>query len=418
MATAPPPASNSGSPKTIAILGAGITGLQTALSILSSPSLSESHSVVVIAQHLPGDESIDYTSPWAGGHWRSHAHSTPEEAELRAWDARTYQEWRRLLRPAGAGAGAGEGPARARPGALEKEIGLGVRESIMFWSEATSETAQPDGSGLWWHDAVSGFRVLGAHDIAAAAAAHAGGPEAVFSVRYETVCINVPRYLAYLRERVSAMGGEFVRAAVRADGGVEGVVEDVRRRLLAAAHVAGARGAELEALVLATGLSSRSYLPLSEASNLYPVRGQTVLVRGEASRAVTHLLPGGGIAYAIPRPGSGTTILGGTREVGNWDVEEDKGVTVKILESARGLVPELLVGGAGVDGNGEFEVVSVQVGRRPGRKGGPRVELEKERLSGVSIIYAYGHEGAGYQNSVGSAEKVVKLLAARLCEDC
>ena len=69
------------------------------------------------------------------------------------------------------------------------------------------------------------------------------------------------------------------------------------------------------------------------------------------------------------------------------------------------------MGGNGKEGEGDFEVLSIQVGRRPGRKGGPRVELEKERVKGVRVVYAYGHDGAGYQNSVGSAEKVVRLLA-------
>jgi D-amino-acid oxidase len=399
--------------KTIAIVGAGITGLQTALSILSSPSSATppSHSkIIIIAHHLPGDESIEYTSPWAGGHWRSHAHAGggEAEAELRDWDERTYTEWRRLLASSG-------GKTRED---LEKELGLGVRESIMFWSEETDETGGKGGEGLWWRDVVSGFRVLSQDELAQAQEGKAGD-KIVFGARYDTVCVNVPRYLEYLKERIVALGGVFVRDAVRTSGGVEGVVEDVQR--IVAAHDSSepqtptpsmpAQSQGVEALVLATGLLSRSFLPTEEASKLYPVRGQTVLVKGEAPRAVTHLFPGGEIGYVIPRPGSGTTILGGCKEVDNWDKKEDLEITEKILGRARGLAPELLVGGTGGNGKGEFEVLSVQVGRRPGRKGGPRVEVEDERVKGVRVVYAYGHEGAGYQNSVGSAEKVVRLLA-------
>jgi D-amino-acid oxidase len=393
---APTPTSN---PKpTIAILGAGITGLQTALSILHSPGPP---TLIILAQHLPGDESIEYTSPWAGGHWRSHAHAGggEAEAELRAWDQRTYEEWRRLL-------ASSEGKTREE---LEKELGLGVRESIMFWSEETDETGGMEGEGLWWRGVVSGFRVLSAQELAGASSASGGGREVVFGARYDTVCVNVPRYLAYLTERITALGGKFVRAAVRTDGGLEGVVEDVKR-LVAAECPEN----QLQELILAAGLLSQKYLPAEEAEKLYPVRGQTVLVKGEAPRAVTHLFPGGEISYVIPRPGSGTTILGGCKEVGSWEAEEDRELTGKILEKARGLVPELLVGGGGADGKGQFEVLSVQVGRRPGRKGGPRVEVDGSgRIGGVRVVYAYGHEGAGYQNSVGSAEKVVALLAEK-----
>jgi D-amino-acid oxidase len=425
-----PPPRRAPQKETIAILGAGVTGLQSALSILSSPSLSPKPHVIVIAQHLPGDENIEYTSPWAGGHWRSHAHSSPEEAEIRDWDARTYREWRRLLEAAGGdeagmgtaapkseaeGLGEGKAEGRTKEGLekLEKHLGLGIRESVMYWSEETDETSHPDGSGLWWRDVVAGFRVLSKEELAnvsRASGTKEGEGQAetkiLFGVRYDTICINVPRYLSYLTERITALGGELTRATARTDGGLEGVVEDVQR--IVAARSPG--GQEVEALVVATGLLSARFLPPSEASLLYPVRGQTVLVKGEAPRAVTHLFPGGDIGYVIPRPGSGTTILGGCKEKGNWEEGEDKGVTERILRRTRGLVPELLVGRDG-KGEGEFEALGVQVGRRPGRKGGPRVEVEKERVKGVRVVYAYGHEGAGYQNSVGSAEKVVRLLA-------
>ncbi len=74
---------------------------------------------MVIAKHLPGDKSIEYTSPWyvasgpnslfrrcrvhcaresisdtfhrAGAHWRSHAlEGDPEQQQ---WDIETYKHW-------------------------------------------------------------------------------------------------------------------------------------------------------------------------------------------------------------------------------------------------------------------------------------------------------------------------------------
>lgn len=51
----------------------------------------------------------------------------------------------------------------------------------------------------------------------------------------------------------------------------------------------------------------------------------------------------------------------------------------------------------------------MQVGLRPGRKGGVRVEREVLG-SGRRVVHAYGHAGAGYQNSVGCARKVVSLV--------
>jgi hypothetical protein len=135
---------------------------------------------------------------------------------------------------------------------------------------------------------------------------------------------------------------------------------------------------------------------------MYPIRGQTVLVKGEA--ASTRTREGDGYtAYCIPRPGSGTTILGGTKEKGNWSEEIDAETTGKILERNRHLVPELLT-----REDGGFEVVSVQCGLRPGRRGGPR--MEKEVVGGRRVVHAYGHASGGYQNSIGSARMVVGLV--------
>ena len=138
-----------------------------------------------------------------------------------------------------------------------------------------------------------------------------------------------------------------------------------------------------------------------------PVRGQTVLVKGEANATRTRYHGGatnsGSSSYCIPRPGSGTTILGGTKEKGNWSEEPDLETTKTILERCSWMVPELLTGE-----DGGFEVISAQAGLRPAREGGPRTE--REIVGGREVVHAYGHAGGGYQNSIGAARKVVGLV--------
>ena len=73
-------------------------------------------------------------------------------------------------------------------------------------------------------------------------------------------------------------------------------------------------GVEVDVWVNATGLSAKW---VCGDEKMHPIKGQTVLVKGEAKGARTWV---DGDRYVIPRPGSGTTILGGTREVGNWFV--------------------------------------------------------------------------------------------------
>lgn len=71
------------------------------------------------------------------------------------------------------------------------------------------------------------------------------------------------------------------------------------------------------------------------------------------------------------------------------DTSPQEATTQEILAGCKNLAPELL------SANGEFEVLAVQVGLRPSRKGGPRVE--SEIVEGrYNVVHSYGHAGAGY----------------------
>jgi D-amino-acid oxidase len=204
-----------------------------------------------------------------------------------------------------------------------------------------------------------------------------------------------------LRESVEGLGARFIKAELDVSSGLSGVVRSAK-------SISGIP--DPVAVINACGLSARRFLPEAEASLLYPIRGQTVLVKGEAasSRAFSPASLGKEGCYVIPRPGSGTTILGGLKDAGSYEEKVDSELTGRILERVKRwkLAEELRMGEGG-----EFEVISEQVGWRPGRKGGPRVEVDGEgRIEGVWVVHAYGHSGGGYQGSVGSAEKVVRLV--------
>ena len=138
----------------------------------------------------------------------------------------------------------------------------------------------------------------------------------------------------------------------------------------------------VHAFVNATGLGARKLVP---DGTMFPTRGQTIVVKGEADKVST--FEGmNSIKYVIPRKGSGTSVLGGTKQVGNWDTEVNHETTKDILEGCRPLAPELLK-------DGEFRVVKVLVGLRPSREGGARVESEV--VGERKVVHSYGHSGAG-----------------------
>lgn len=69
------------------ILGAGVLGLTTALELRARHPSSSIH---IIAKHVPGDRSIEYTSPSAGANWSSVATDNgPQES----WDEITYHKF-------------------------------------------------------------------------------------------------------------------------------------------------------------------------------------------------------------------------------------------------------------------------------------------------------------------------------------
>jgi len=156
-------------------------------------------------------------------------------------------------------------------------------------------------------------------------------------------------------------------------------------------------------VVNCTGLSSKK---LVGDKTMYPIKGQTVTVRGEAEQ-ISMLSGGKWEACVIPRPGSGTSVLGGCKLAGDWSTDIDENITHWILDRCRVIAPELL------NHKGEFDVLSTQVGLRPSREGGPRTELEWLDILGGEkklVCHNYGHSHSGFESSAGSAREAVKLV--------
>lgn len=206
-------------------------------------------------------------------------------------------------------------------------------------------------------------------------------------------------------------------------------------------------------VVNATSLGART-LKGVEDPKVFPARGQTVLVRapgvkvcimqtegfmakhsldGSTSRVYSvrplaltwsRLEPVLPPAYIIPRPGpDGHVILGGTY-FHSFSTDPDPIESERILKSCYALEPRLSTGDKG--GWEGIEVVRHQVGLRPAREGGPRVELN--RREGGGVVHAYGFGSAGYvrsselrgertaewvnrfQASLGAAERVAEIV--------
>lgn len=267
-------------------------------------------------------------------------------------------------------------------------------ESIHYWDNEITED-------LWWTSHVKDYQKLSTAQepiLSMNQSQPSHAPKIIHGATSRAFSINVLQYLPYLQERARIAGAIMFQSKLPTDGGLE-------KALATAEGISHALGrGNVDCFVNATGLGA---LKLCNDQHLYPIRGQTVLVKGEAKVTRTRYHVGkigvGSTSYCIVRPGSGTTILGGTKDKGNWSPEPDPKVTETILERCAWMAPELLTAT-----DGGFEVLSVQCGLRPGRTGGPRVE--RETVGAREVIHAYGHAGGGYQNSVGSARAVLKLV--------
>lgn len=258
---------------------------------------------------------------------------------------------------------------------------------------------QPD-SDLWWSPYVKNFEQLSPLK-APITNINARRPSNIPEIKQGTVCeapsINVPQYLLWLQNWAKSLGVEVVKARLPTETGLEAALKQAER----VATGNGRRKADV--FLNASGLGAAK---LCSDKAMHPIRGQTVLVKGEAHATRTRL-GHGYTAYCIPRPGAGQTILGGTKEKGAWSEEPDPVVTKQTLERNAVLAPELLT-----REDGGFEVISVQCGLRPGREGGPR--METEIVGGRRVVHAYGHASGGYQNSIGSARMVLGLVKESL----
>jgi len=206
--------------------------------------------------------------------------------------------------------------------------------------------------------------------------------------------LNAPLYLTYLADKLKSYGVPFIRQRVSALDEAYDIP-----------HIG-----PVDLVINATGLGAKSLLGVQD-SKVFPARGQTVLVK--APNVLTNygcrdtdFLPKGESMYIIPRPSpEGHVILGGTFLPNVYSTLPDPEVAERILKNAYDLCPALSNG----QGWEKIEVVKHNVGLRPCREGGARIELE-ERMTGegkllpasvkgkgrkVGVVHAYGIGPAG-----------------------
>lgn len=335
----------------IVVIGAGVIGLSTAIKIQEHGG----YHVTVIAEAIPGDtKSIHYTSPWAGAHCVHRAFGDPRLNEL---EKETFDVLWEM----------------SKAGSETEGLFLRVHQTEYYREEVQyDEVGWIPNFQLHRTDLVEG---------------------AVLATSLNTIDIDTPAYLPYLLARFLAKGGSIVRNSLQhISQALEGAFTSFRP----------------DALVVCAGIGAR-FLGGVEDKDVYPIRGQTVVVRAPWVKFGRGFNGEGELTYIIPR-GSGDVVLGGTSGVDDWYPKPRPETKIDILERAIALAPELAPPGTKSPTYEDLIPLVVEdgCGFRPGRKGG--IRLERETVSGTPVIHNYGHAGYGFQSSWGSASVALKLL--------
>eukprot|EP01117_Protostelium_nocturnum_P010424 TRINITY_DN3752_c0_g1_i1.p1 TRINITY_DN3752_c0_g1~~TRINITY_DN3752_c0_g1_i1.p1 ORF type:complete len:370 (-),score=115.30 TRINITY_DN3752_c0_g1_i1:204-1286(-) len=340
----------------ITVIGGGVIGLTTAICILERfPKVN----LTLLAQFLPGDRDILYTSPWAGANWCSFAPA--DDKRLQELDRVTYKKFEEMWKDE----------------KVRKESGLFRVKEDDHYDEIPMTPS-------FIRSFVSNYRIMPREDTL---------KDSKYAEYFETFTLNVPIYLQYLARQVRERGGKIVRHKLNHLN--ESFVD---------LQVGGENIPKPSRVFVCVGLGA-STLKGVEDSKVYPTFGQVLLVKSSVplDRSFSQDKGAEDLIYCIPR-NDGTAILGGCMEPRNASSVPRPEMSERIAQRCIELEPRLAVR-EGKTSLERLDVLEINVGHRPSREGGVRIETE-ERVEGggkVLVTFEYGHGGAGYQSSWGSA---------------
>ncbi|PGH08654.1 hypothetical protein AJ79_05936 [Helicocarpus griseus UAMH5409] len=339
--------------ETIVVIGAGILGASSALTLLETLPRNKYHILLVSEYFSTDGPNPSYASTLAGAHYRPIPATTPQLKKEARLAHSTYKRFKKL---------AAEHP----------EYGVKFMEGIDFVS---GEAAPAYKALLPEYVDLDGFRVLEANEK----------PEGVeFGARYEAYTVDPEVYMVHLLRRFRLTGGEVRRMRLKS-------VEE-------AFEINGNKGVKMVVNCSGVGINDpKSFI----------IRGQTCLVSNPCDKTITQQHADGTWSFVIPRPLNGGTIVGGTKQPNDWNPEPSLAVRNQLLKNAAKMYPAIL------NKKGKFDVIRDIVGRRPAREGGMRLELQT-LPSERKVVHAYGAAGRGVELSWGIAEEVLKMVNAAL----
>lgn len=354
----------------IVVVGAGVVGLTCALELLKDPT----NEVTIVSQQFPTDFELStiYTSPIAGANWLSFA--ADDDKFTQEIDMVGYKKYQELLK---------------RP-----ESGVTARKECTYIPIEKGNNTKQFYDGLPWFaknglGTKFGFRIYDKSEY----------DTTQFSSAYEFDGVNIRTsyYMTFLINEMWKLSG----SVEKPDSRFAMVRKSITK--LSDAYKLHHQGGVADLVVNCTGFLAKELEDLepSEKEKLYPVRGIVFVAENTTGMKKNTLVdiydpkyPDEKL-YFMPRR-EGELIMGGCFQENNLSKNVDPTFIVRLIGRCKKYLKQY--------NWDDIKIVRTQVGYRPFRKGGYRVE----RCG--NIVHCYGVGAAGFQSSWGCAEKVVGLV--------
>lgn len=354
----------------IVVVGAGVIGLTVAHELLKD----ETNQVTIIAQQFPTDFefSTPYTSPIAGANWLSFAEK--DDTFTQEIDKIGYLKFKEII---------GKSP----------EADVTSRKDICYVPTEKFHNVYKGIKQFPWFaygemSKIVNFRELKPHEFDSRLFAYA--------FEYDGFVIRTSYYMTYLINEMWRMSGGVETSTSRFS------IRRVSIMKLSEAYDYHQHG-KADIVINCTGVLASKLLDLEskEKEKLYPVRGIVFVAENNTGmKTLTSVdlfdskYPEEKL-YFMPRR-EGELIMGGVFQENNETKIVDPTFMARMIARCKKYLPQY--------NWDNLNIIRTQVGYRPFRRGGYRIE----RIG--NLVHCYGIGAAGFQSSWGCASKVVDLV--------
>ncbi|PLB53354.1 nucleotide-binding domain-containing protein [Aspergillus steynii IBT 23096] len=306
----------------VGIIGSGIIGLLSALTLTDA-----GYKVTIVARDLPGDESQDWASPWAGASICPH----PDVGGNSLQTENFKFFWALAHR--------------------DPTSGVQVLKVTEYYDD------RDDDSTIWYKTIVPHYRRISTDQL----------PEgAKIGFTYTSMTINPTFLLPWLKQKLEARGVKFIRKTLAS-------IEEARA-------ITGSK-----IVVHASGLGA---FTLAGDKDVEAIRGQTMFTETDYAESKMH--QGSHYTYVIPRMFTKGAIIGGVSQPGNLDRSVDETLRPDILRRVKKLTNGEL-DPLTLENNVQKDIVAFRPGRKGGYRLEVEGDtVHAYGFAGLGYIFSYG----------------------------